>query len=196
MKELTIGQDYLDVGLRLAVDALLLELTRRLQQGPTSRAFGVHPAVHKVKTIIASTPADLRSRSSPTTSGSRPTTWLACSPPRRRGHPTSTRPSGGWPAASNCWRPATWRSPPLRQRSASVPPSTSPDCFGSSPTQFLALTATLSKRPPTRSPRLDQERRTALIPHLQRSWPDGSWVTTNNWLRDAAAATAVPAGPV
>lgn len=52
IKELTVRQDYLDVGLRLVVDRLLLELTRRLQQGPTTRAFGIHPAVHEVKTII------------------------------------------------------------------------------------------------------------------------------------------------
>ncbi len=52
IKELTVSQNYLDVGLRLAIDRLLLELTRRLQQGQTNRAFGIHPAVHEVKTII------------------------------------------------------------------------------------------------------------------------------------------------
>ncbi|MBA3528012.1 MAG: hypothetical protein H0T91_01595 [Propionibacteriaceae bacterium] len=52
IRELASNQDYLDVGLGLAIDRLLLELTRRLQQGPTNRAFEIHPAVHEVKTII------------------------------------------------------------------------------------------------------------------------------------------------
>ena len=53
IKELTIQQDHLDVGLRIAIDRLLLELIRRLQQGAAAnRAFGIHPAVHEVKTIL------------------------------------------------------------------------------------------------------------------------------------------------
>lgn len=52
IKELTVSQDFLDIGLRLVVDRLLLEVTRRLQQGPANRAFGIHPAVQEVKTII------------------------------------------------------------------------------------------------------------------------------------------------
>lgn len=52
IKELAVSHELLDVGLRLAVDRLLLELTRRLQQGPAQRQMGIHPAVHDVKTII------------------------------------------------------------------------------------------------------------------------------------------------
>lgn len=52
IKELTASQDFLDVGLQLAVDRLLLELARRLQLGITNRTFGLHPAVQKVKMII------------------------------------------------------------------------------------------------------------------------------------------------
>lgn len=52
IKELTASRDFLGVGLQLAVDRLLLELVRRLQLGTTEHAFGLHPAVQKVKTII------------------------------------------------------------------------------------------------------------------------------------------------
>lgn len=52
IKELTVRQHQLDVGLRLAVDRLLLEIVRRLQQGPAQPEFGIHPAVHEVKTMI------------------------------------------------------------------------------------------------------------------------------------------------
>lgn len=52
IKELTISQDFLDEGLQLAVDRLLLEVTRRLQQGSANRAFRIHPAVQVVKTVI------------------------------------------------------------------------------------------------------------------------------------------------
>lgn len=52
IRELTVEQDHLDVGVRLAVDRLVLELVRRLGQGTGSRAFGVHPAVQEVKTIL------------------------------------------------------------------------------------------------------------------------------------------------
>ena len=52
IKELTLSQDFLDIGLRLVVDRLLLELTRRLQQRTNNRAVGIHPAVQEVKTII------------------------------------------------------------------------------------------------------------------------------------------------
>lgn len=52
IKELTVSQDFLDIGLQLVVDRLLLEVTRRLQRDTNSRAFGIHPAVQEVKTII------------------------------------------------------------------------------------------------------------------------------------------------
>lgn len=52
INELTTTRSHLDVGLQLAVDRLTLELTRRLQQGATSRAFAIHPAVHEVQTLL------------------------------------------------------------------------------------------------------------------------------------------------
>lgn len=52
INEVTTIQNHLDVGLALALDRLVLEISRRLQQGSTSRAFDIHPAIQETQTIL------------------------------------------------------------------------------------------------------------------------------------------------
>lgn len=52
INEVTTIQSHLDVGLALAVDRLVLEISRRLQQGATSRAYDLHPAIQDAQAIL------------------------------------------------------------------------------------------------------------------------------------------------
>lgn len=83
IKELTVSQNYLDVGLRLAIDRLLLELTRRLQQGqPIVPSGSTRPCTRSRPSLTANTPAHPHSPSSPTLLGLPQAILPDCSPPR------------------------------------------------------------------------------------------------------------------
>lgn len=52
VSELTTTQEHFSAGVRLAVDRITLELTRRLRPTSHSRALGIHPAVHEIQAIL------------------------------------------------------------------------------------------------------------------------------------------------